>query len=260
MEFRFYKYQGTGNDFVIFDGINHAYPSLNQVQIARLCDRRFGIGADGLMIILPDQDADFRMLYYNADGRESSMCGNGGRCIAHLAHANRICGANTHFIAIDGPHQAIINHDMVKLQMKSSIIPTKNELGDYIINTGSPHYVHFSDLSSLSNIVAYGRSIRYSETFAKDGINVNLVAQNTDGINVATYERGVEDETYSCGTGVTAAALAAHDLKGLSSPIQIHTKGGDLKVYFSKETSGYEDVYLEGPATLVFEGIVDLNL
>lgn len=259
MTYKFYKYQGTGNDFIIFDGINHAFPNLGSEEIAQLCDRRFGIGADGLMIIMPSDDYDFYMLYYNSDGNESTMCGNGGRCIAHLALMNDICEENTTFEAVDGLHTAEINDDIVKLQMRSGIKYTINADKDYIIDTGSPHYIHFDNLEKLQNIVEYGESIRYSDLYKKEGINVNVANVDNDIIHVATYERGVEDETLSCGTGVTAAAIAANEKYNLPSPISIKTKGGNLKVYFKRNGNTYEDVYLEGPAKMVFEGEIELN-
>ena len=259
MTYKFYKYQGTGNDFIIFDGINHPFPNLSTEEIAELCNRRFGIGADGLMIIMPSDDYDFYMLYYNSDGNESTMCGNGGRCISHLAFLNEICEETTTFEAVDGLHTAEINENIVKLQMKSGIKIDKNQNGDYIINTGSPHYVHFDKIEKLDNVVEYGKAIRYNDIYKKEGINVNLVNWENNVLNVATYERGVEDETLSCGTGVTASALATHELYNAQSPIIIKTKGGNLKVHFTKVDDLYEDVFLEGPAEYVFEGDIELN-
>jgi diaminopimelate epimerase len=258
MTYRFFKYQGTGNDFIIFDGITQNAPQLTKEKIALLCDRRFGIGADGLMIILPHESSDFYMLYYNSDGKESTMCGNGGRCISHLAWKNNICNENAVFYAIDGPHKAVLNSNTVKLLMKDGITVIKNEVGDYVINTGSPHYVHFDKPEYLKEIVSFGRSIRYNNTYKDEGINVNIVSLLSNEIQVATYERGVEDETFSCGTGVVAAALATNTLYEINSPISIQTKGGKLKVYFNKNGLYYNEVYLEGPATFVFEGTIEI--
>lgn len=258
MIYKFFKYQGTGNDFIIFDGINNDYPRLSTEEIAKLCDRKFGIGADGLMILVPEKGVDFTMVYYNSDGKESSMCGNGGRCIAHLASLRQVSSSHAIFNAIDGLHHALIKDNLVKLQMKNDIAVAQNEVKDYVINTGSPHYIHFSNKADLNDVVAYGKSIRYNDTYQKEGINVNLVSYENGIVEIATYERGVEDETLSCGTGVTAAALAVHEKYNLPSPISIVTKGGILKVYFKKTEHHFQEVYLEGPATLVFEG--DINL
>jgi diaminopimelate epimerase len=255
---KFYKYQGTGNDFIIFDGINEVQPTLSKEQIAQMCHRRFGIGADGLMIIQPNDNADFYMKYYNSDGGESTMCGNGGRCIAHLAHHLGICKADTIFMAADGLHQATINGDTVSLQMidvnKVTVLPS----GDYELFTGSPHYVHFCEMMALENIVPFGKSIRYNEVYSQNGINVNMASWQDDILYVATYERGVEDETYSCGTGMTAAALALHYKSKIDGPIHISTKGGNTIIHFVKNENTYTNVILEGPAIKVFEGEITI--
>jgi diaminopimelate epimerase len=256
--FNFYKYQGTGNDFIILDGIDQELPHFSTSQIEQLCDRKFGIGADGFMLILPCDDTDFKMKYYNADGEESTMCGNGGRCIAHLAHDLGHCENETNFMAVDGSHHATIDGDNVKLGMSDVEDITVNENLDYILNTGSPHYVHFTKLENMYEIVDYGKSIRFSDTYAKEGINVNLAYWNGNALDVATYERGVEDETLSCGTGVTAAALAFAFQGKTSSPLTINTKGGQLKVHFLKTFNGFDNIILEGPATMVFKGEISI--
>jgi diaminopimelate epimerase len=199
------------------------------------------------------------MQYFNSDGEESTMCGNGGRCIAHLAHKLSLTSDVVSFEAIDGLHTAIIEGDMVKLGMNDVSKIKINEQNDYVLNTGSPHYVHFCNSNELNHIVSFGKQIRYNEEYKKEGINVNMVNTiDEQSIEVATYERGVEDETYSCGTGVTAAAIAYSKANNKSSPIYIKTKGGDLIVHFDIEDNTYINVILEGPATYVFEGQVTI--
>jgi diaminopimelate epimerase len=257
-EFKFYKYQGAGNDFVLFDCIHDPHPNLTQAQIEKICDRRFGIGADGLMYILPSGHSDFKMQYFNADGRESTMCGNGGRCIAHLAHHLKICKPETTFEAIDGLHHAQIEQDNVKLGMIDVHQIETNEKGDYILNTGSPHYIHFTSLAKLETVLPYGQSIRYNETYKEQGINVNMACFNDDILHVVTYERGVENETLACGTGVTAAALALSNKQQVSSPVIIKSKGGMMKIHFTKNGDHFENVVLEGPAMYVFDGKINI--
>ena len=255
----FYKYQGTGNDFIIFNLFDREMLDLSKDEIAFLCHRKFGIGADGLMFILRSKSFDFSMKYYNSDGNESTMCGNGGRCISHLAYTLGITQKYCHFEAIDGGHKAEINGSNVLLHMNDvSEIALKNETS-YELNTGSPHWVHFCGLEELKNIVSYGKSIRYSNEYIDAGINVNLAAWQNGLLHVATYERGVEDETLSCGTGVTAAALALNKYSHQTSPITIQTKGGNLKVHFEKNNAVYSNIILEGAATKVFEGEIDLT-
>jgi diaminopimelate epimerase len=257
--FNFYKYQGAGNDFIIFDCINEEDPRLTTSQIERLCDRRFGIGADGLMYILPHEEFDFKMQYFNSDGNESTMCGNGGRCIAHLANHLGISDALAKFEAIDGYHEATISGDSVALGMIDVNSVRVNEVGDYILNTGSPHYIHFTSEAALGEIVNFGRHIRYNETYKATGINVNMAAPVSDVLHVATYERGVEDETFACGTGVTAVALAYSLKQDASSPIKIKAKGGDMKIHFTKnEDNSFTNVILEGPAIMVYKGTIKI--
>ena len=258
MKLPFYKYQGTGNDFVIVNGIELNLNSIEYSVVKYICDRRFGIGADGLMIISKSKDFDFEMIYYNSDGGLSTMCGNGGRCISHLAHNLGIAGDKVKFLAADGPHFAVVDGSLVALGMRD-VFDLKNvSANDYITNTGSPHYVRISDDQSLSDIVMVGKSVRYSRDYADEGINVNLISWNGDILKVATYERGVEDETLSCGTGVTASALVASVHFGVQSPIKVTTKGGDLVVSFNKTDKGFSDVILSGPAELVFKGEIEI--
>lgn len=261
MTIPFYKYQGTGNDFVLIDQREQVYLTRNdQSKIERLCDRRFGIGADGLMLLQQKEGFDFEMIYFNADGRESTMCGNGGRCICAFAKYLGVVDNEAYFLAIDGAHHANINAtgDWVELQM---IDVKQVEQGDgfFVLNTGSPHYVTFVKDFLHLNVFEEGRKVRYNERFAEAGINVNFIAPSENGIKVATYERGVEDETLSCGTGVTAAAISFWLSQNNSKlhEIPIETKGGQLSVRLESDGYiGFKNIWLCGPATKVFEGNV----
>jgi len=258
----FYKYQGAGNDFVMIDNRQNNFPDASNVAaIARLCDRRFGIGADGLILLEHADGYDFRMVYFNADGRESSMCGNGGRCIVAFAQHLGIIEKHCTFIAIDGPHEAVLSAtDWVELKMSDVGAVAQTAAGDYILNTGSPHYVQFVPKLEQVEVAERGRAIRYSEAFRAEGINVNFVETTPEGIAVGTYERGVEDETLSCGTGVTAAAIANY-LKfpqATAREVAITTKGGKLQVRFAPAGEGFSAVWLCGPAMQVFEGSFSL--
>lgn len=259
MKRSFYKYQGTGNDFILFDDRENTFDEKNSELIAKLCDRRFGIGADGLMLLRNETGYDFRMVYVNADGKPSSMCGNGGRCISRFASDIGLVKKNdSRFIAVDGPHEALIGPQTVKLKMADvETIETGNDF--FYLNTGSPHYVRFSENPEAMDIVAEGRKIRYNERFQKEGTNVNFVKQENGSIFVRTYERGVEDETLSCGTGVTASALAAA-LKGIGSADKcvVHTRGGKLTVHFHREGERFTHIWLEGPASFVYKGEIEL--
>ncbi|MGJ7031414.1 diaminopimelate epimerase [Niabella hirudinis] len=260
MNITFYKYQGTGNDFILIDNRQGAYTGLSGAQIKNLCDRRFGIGADGFMLLNGKEGYDFEMVYYNADGREGSMCGNGGRCIVQFAHDQGIKKATYHFIATDGPHDATIEDGEVVLKMKD-VDNIQAYKTDAVLNTGSPHYVQLdTDVMSL-DVFKEGQKIRYSKDFAEQGINVNFVqVKQPDTLIVRTYERGVENETFSCGTGVTAAALVYfHNDNGFNS-VNIETLGGKLNVRYSREPNGsFNNIWLKGPAIKVFEGSVSLD-
>jgi diaminopimelate epimerase len=260
MTIPFYKYQGTGNDFVMIDQRKTQYITRTDTKIVNyLCDRRFGIGADGLILLQNTEGYDFEMVYFNADGSESTMCGNGGRCLVAFAQFLKVFDKQCVFKAIDGAHDAKINKNgWVELKM----IDVKNiEVGDdyFLMNTGSPHYVVFTEDLTDINVYDNGRAIRYSDRFAKEGVNVNFVEiREEGGIEVATYERGVEDETFSCGTGVTAAAISYYLKNRQSEKVPIKTKGGDLEVRFHKNTEGvFENVWLCGPATQVYSGEVN---
>lgn len=253
----FFKYQGTGNDFILIDDRQKTFPATNQAFIEYLCHRRFGIGADGLILLQNDSDYDFRMVYFNADGAEGSMCGNGGRCIVRFAHDLGIFDRETRFIAVDGEHAATVDKETISLKM-SAVSGIEDRNGLTFLNTGSPHVVLFvDDLESL-DVVAEGRAIRYSGSFKPSGTNVNyaqVLADNT--VFVRTYERGVEDETYSCGTGVTAVALAAHQQLAMTDPVAIKTIGGNLSVSFKQMVDGgFDTIYLIGPAERVFAGSI----
>lgn len=259
MTHTFYKYQGTGNDFVIFDNRDGQIVLTNE-QVKHLCDRRFGIGADGLMLLNKREGYDFEMIYYNADGRESSMCGNGGRCLTRFAYDMGMHLDVYRFIATDGEHEATIgDHGWINLKMKD-VHAIHNYHGDFTLDTGSPHYVKSVPDVIGMDVFEEGREIRYSKDFEEKGINVNFVESVDHNIIVRTYERGVEDETYSCGTGVTASALVfAHNENGFNR-IEVKTKGGHLAVEFDKTgEQSFENIWLCGPATFVFKGSVLIN-
>lgn len=281
---KFWKYQGAGNDFILLDQRDkHLLSRADTLQIEHLCDRRFGIGADGLLLLQHLPGFDFEMVYFNADGRESTMCGNGGRCIAAFAQHLGIVSGQCHFMAIDGEHKAEItpkgaDETWVELQM-SNVQRAERQADAYILNTGSPHYVRF--VTSLENLdmVAEGRAVRYSDRWKKDGINVNFVAEagnqeagkiqnlksasklpsvKGSSLTIRTYERGVEDETLACGTGVTAAAIASF-LQGGGQvgdvEVAVQAKGGNLAVRFQANGDGtFSNIWLCGPAVRVFEG------
>ncbi|GGK60136.1 diaminopimelate epimerase [Rufibacter glacialis] len=256
MTLTFYKYQGTGNDFVVLDNRAQAI-ALSQEQVAFLCDRRNGVGADGLMLLQNKEGYDFEMVYYNADGRPSSMCGNGGRCLVAFAQFMGVVENQAYFIAADGPHQAFLKDGLVHLQMKDVDAVEALE-GATFLDTGSPHYVKQVEALQDLNVFAEGRAIRYSDRFKAEGTNVNFVEHLPENkLSVRTYERGVEDETFSCGTGVTACALAANRA-GYESPISIQVLGGELQVSFEKAGEGFRNIYLIGPAQQVFKGEISL--
>ena len=255
----FYKYQGTGNDFIIVDGIQHS-AQLSIAQIQKCCDRRFGIGADGLIVLKPHPDYDFEMEYYNADGHPGSMCGNGGRCIVHFAWSKGYVKEQCRFLAADGIHEAILlRNGNISLEMKDvKGIQTVNS--DFFLNTGSPHHIRFVKDIENFNVFTEGKTIRNNERYKKEGTNVNFVEWIGDRLFVRTYERGVEEETLSCGTGVTAAAIVAGNIGNneKSNKINIKTRGGDLAVSYTVNDTGFSDIRLEGPATFVDKGIIEL--
>lgn len=261
MNITFYKYQGTGNDFILLDNRNGDYDALAENQIMKICDRRFGIGADGLILLVDKKGYDFEMVYFNADGKSSTMCGNGGRCMVKFANNIGIHNYTYHFLATDGPHEAEVDNTGV-IRLKMQDIMEVQEYGSHtVLNTGSPHFVKF--VSNLENIdvVNTGRDIRNSKLYKAEGINVNFVETlGEDMIFVRTYERGVEDETLSCGTGVTAAAIvSAHNDKGFNR-VEVKTTGGNLSVEFNKiDDHHFDNVWLCGHAEFVYKGEIEIN-
>lgn len=260
MRINFYKYQGTGNDFILLDNRNQNL-NLSEEQIADLCNRRFGIGADGLMLLELEPGLDFKMVYYNSDGRQSSMCGNGGRCITAFANYLGVIGHKARFLAIDGVHDAVISETgEVALKMQDVKELEQNQHFCYL-NTGSPHVVKRVQNIAELNVQEEGRKIRYNSRFAEEGTNVNFIETQENGLFVRTYERGVEDETLSCGTGVTAAALvAAFTGDGANkNNCHIKTKGGSLEVTFEKVLEhNFYNIWLKGPAIQVFQGSIQV--
>ncbi|MFN5417552.1 MAG: diaminopimelate epimerase [Flavobacteriia bacterium] len=261
MKVKFSKYQGTGNDFIMLDNLSGKYDSLTIPQIQYLCDRKFGIGADGLIKISKAENALFEVDYYNSDGSKS-FCGNGARCSVAFAQKLGIDSNHVVFTAIDGLHEAQKKDDLVSLKMNN--VHDIKEIGsDYELHTGSPHYIRFVENSLDLNVFQEGRKVRYAPSYQEEGINVNFVEElNPSELEVATYERGVEDETLSCGTGVTAAALAYAQMKALfgKQEIKIHTKGGKLKIAFERTgDDDYVNIFLIGPAIHVFDGEIDIK-
>lgn len=263
MQIPFYKYQGTGNDFILVDNRSNKIQNLSSKVIARCCDRKFGIGADGLMLLQDKEGFDFEMVYYNSDGNPSSMCGNGGRCITAFANFLGILKANkAYFLAVDGPHEAVLTkEDYVELKM-SDVRTNDYNSTTIFLDTGSPHHIEFVRQIKGLDVYNKGKAIRNNDRYKEEGTNVNFVAvQENNSIEVATYERGVEDETLSCGTGVTAAALAYHlefSKEKAPLPVRIQTKGGQLKVHFKYQEQLFYDIWLCGPATAVFHGFINL--
>ncbi len=258
MKIKFSKYHGTGNDFIILDNRNGKYNNLSVQQVHFLCDRRYGIGGDGLMMLEDADGFDFKMRYYNADGKEGSMCGNGGRCLVQFAKDSGIEKSSYHFIATDGPHDAIIqDNGLIKLKMQD--VSGIEESGkNKILNTGSPHFIQYVENVSDTDVFNIGRSIRYNEVFKSSGINVNFVEKTNDGIRLRTYERGVEDETLSCGTGATAAALASSEKDG-HQIMNVKVQGGSLQIEFDRiSDQEFKNVWLIGPAEFVFSGNISI--
>jgi diaminopimelate epimerase len=252
----FYKYQGTGNDFVMIDDRAEDFDLKDLARIQRLCDRKFGIGADGLILIRNHPDFDFEMIYFNADGSQS-MCGNGARCTVAFAAFLGIISNETKFLAIDGSHEALIQNNQVEVRM-GDVKGIKREGDDFFLNTGSPHHIKFVNEVNEYPVYDQGKSIRYDPKYNPGGTNVNFVEKLTENeIFVRTYERGVEDETLSCGTGITAAALAFAP-QSQNATIQIQTLGGKLAVRFSANEDGsFRDIWLIGPALQVYSGTIN---
>ncbi len=261
MRIVFSKYQGTGNDFILIDNRVAGWKPGTQ-QVARLCDRHFGIGADGLMLLGEGSGVDFSMVYFNSDGRESTMCGNGGRCMAVFARRLGLTGETTRFSAADGVHEALFpagkDAPVVRLGMQDSRIGGRWDDGVFI-DTGSPHFVVFDDEVRAVDVTGRGRTLRSDPRFGPGGTNVDFVERVNDGLFVRTYERGVENETLSCGTGVTASALVSALVHGpVDGPVKVTTPGGVLEVRYGMTGNEFRDIWLEGPALLVFEGSIEL--
>lgn len=259
MNIPFYKYQGAGNDFVMIDDRTEFFP-IQQNIIEHICHRNFGIGADGLILLQNDQNYDFKMLYFNSDGRQSTMCGNGGRCIVRFAEDLRLIQSQTSFNAIDGLHHAFINPEEIQLQMSN--VSVVDQFSTHLfLNTGSPHHVEFVQDVDQVKVKNRGAQIRYGSPYFEEGSNVNFVQILDDQtLKIRTYERGVEDETLACGTGITAAAIAAYVSGKLSvNQVNVQAKGGNLQVRFEENPSrGFENIWLTGPAKFVFKGEIEI--
>lgn len=242
----------------MIDNRDKVFDATNTTLIEQLCTRHFGIGADGLILLENVEGYDFKMVYFNSDGNESTMCGNGGRCIVRFAHDLKIIGDECKFIAIDGPHLGKVSDAVVSIQMQDvhniEVNNTRSEL-----DTGSPHYVAFMNELPGKEFVQVAGDIRRNEPYTKDGINVNFASVNNNVITMRTFERGVEDETLACGTGATAVAIAAfHTGKMDLKTIPVKVMGGDLEISFESKNNSYTDVWLTGPAKFVFEGKIEV--
>lgn len=256
MNITFYKYQGAGNDFIMIDNRSLIFKNDTKI-VAKLCDRRFGIGADGLILLENHSanDIDFKMVYFNSDGNESTLCGNGGRCIVAFAKQLQIIEKECNFMAIDGLHQAHFEGDLVSLSMPNVNTIKSYNSESYFLDTGSPHHIDFVENTSAIHVKTEGSNIRNTSLYGKEGSNINFVEVQDNFIKIRTYERGVEDETLACGTGVTAAALAAHYAKKIDSEhVNVSAEGGDLAVRFSHANGKYTHIQLIGPAEFVFKG------
>lgn len=258
MNFTFYKYQGAGNDFVFIDNRNDFFPKQNKELITRLCNRHFGVGADGLILIENHPHTDFKMVYFNADSSQT-MCGNGARCAVSFAKKLGIINTSTTFTAYDGSHYAKVNEDdTISLEMID--VEKVDVMEDYVFaNTGTLHHVEMVRNIESYPVVKHGRKIR-NEVYGKEGSNINFIEQvNQNTFQIRTYERGVEDETLACGTGVTAAAIAAHKIgKTNDNVVNLIAVGGKLQVSFDVHDGIYKNVVLTGPATFVFKGDITI--
>jgi len=257
MNITFFKYQGTGNDFIIVNAVDKGI-TLEPLQIQRLCNRKFGIGADGIILIKADVKTDFYVDYYNPDGSQS-FCGNGSRCAVAFAFAENVFEGNTcSFNAIDGTHKGeVLDIDNIEISMRD-VEGVEEVDGDFVLDTGSPHFVRRCNALKELDIITEARKVRYNQRFSEQGINVNFISQNGSEIHMRTYERGVEDETLSCGTGVTAVALSSVSEDGVYAR-KIITKGGDLMVNFKKSGDLFQTIRLQGAAKFVFSGLVNLT-
>lgn len=257
-QIHFEKYQGTGNDFVIIDnwsGDLDAYA----LPVSDICDRRFGVGADGLIVIQQHDEVDFEMIYFNADGSQS-FCGNGSRCAVRFVQSKERISDETSFFSTDGMHRAKVQDDLIALEMHD-VDDWEIGLDHYITDTGSPHYMVYVDQLDGFPVVEQARRVRFNERFSGSGINVNFLESHGDDLNIRTYERGVEDETLSCGTGVTASAIMHHIKSGAYSgdgEVAVHSRGGNLKVRFHFDGKKFTNIELIGPAEKTFTGNIDI--
>jgi diaminopimelate epimerase len=264
MNIPFQKYEGTGNDFILLDNRDQKYTGLKNSQVEFLCNRNFGIGADGLILLEKKNGYDFKMIYFNSDGNISSMCGNGGRCITAFAKSLNLINGEAKFVAADGDHKSeIISKSPLIVKLKMADVSDVEQIeNDIFLNTGSPHYVRFVNDVLAMDIVSEARKIRYNDRFKTEGTNVNFVQQSPQGLIVRSYERGVENETLSCGTGVTASVLASV-IKGIAKKdagnIQVKSMGGILTVHYKPSETGFENVWLEGEAKFVFKGEIEIQ-
>jgi len=274
----FTKMSGTGNDFILIDNRDQSIRKNEMAELAsRICRRRFSAGADGLILIEDSEQADFRWQFYNADGSEAEMCGNGARCAARYANTNGIAPAKMSFETIAGLIEAQMAGQNVKIRLTppSDIVLSRSvevegtEKEIHTINTGVPHAVHFVDRDHDTPVREWGRQIRHHKLFEPAGTNVNFVQMPEDELYVRTYERGVEDETLACGTGAVASALIAALHGHVTSPVKVRTTGGEvLIIHFSlldtstaqdgpeglRHEQRIADVFLEGPASFIYDG------
>jgi len=259
MKIIFSKYNGAGNDFIVIDHRKNNI-EYNPSLIEKLCNRNFGIGGDGLILIKESKSTDFEIFHYTPDGNLGSLCGNGSRCAISFAYRNKIIGRKTKFHAFDGIHNAeIINDNLVKMEMKINSEIIENEFGTWV-DTGSPHLVIEKDNTDELDVNLLGSSIRYNEYYKKEGVNVNFIEKiSNESFKIRTYERGVENETLACGTGSTASAICMNYIgKSQSNNITMKCRGGDLKVEFISKDNLFTNISITGPAKLVFEGQIDI--
>lgn len=259
MAVSFFKYHGTGNDFVMVDNRHLHVDRNDQGLFASWCDRRFGIGADGVILLQNHSTYDFEMVYINADGREGSMCGNGGRCVVQFAKDLGVISSSTRFLAVDGAHTAVISEELVHLAMQPAGFPESAPENGFFLNTGSPHHLAWVENLPEYDVEQVGKRLRWHAHYQPGGTNVNFLERISDKtLRVRTYERGVEAETYSCGTGVTAAALLLANQEGWTSDFEVTvvTSGGQLKVQATRVAQGFDNIHLIGPAQRVFQGVV----
>ena len=260
MKISFNKFNGAGNDFIIIDNRDNDI-KVNSSLVSLLCNRNFGVGADGVIVIKNCKKSDFEILHFTPDGEIGSLCGNGSRCAVSFAHKNKIIENKTTFKAFDGFHNAeILNNNLIKMEMNIISDIIENEYGIWV-DTGSPHLVIRSDDTESLNVYNSAREIRYNDYYRDEGVNVNFVEKIDDEkFKIRTYERGVEDETLACGTGSTASAICMNYLNITNkNKITMECKGGNLFVEFNSEEKEYSKIYITGPANFVFEGTIDLE-